>query len=119
MAILFGNGYTRDEECRPPAGPRHANLKANGERFLHYVQLVLGLAASGLYTQTLNGQSAQLSGKRVYAVTIGYITSATAAVYLVLAWWWKKHSSPLQVGVVSVSWLYSLKLFSDPNANFT
>ncbi len=85
MAILFGNGYARNEEGRAQAGRRHSNLRVNGERLLYYIQLVLGLAVSGLYTQDLNGQKAQLSGKWVYAVTIGYIASATAAVYLVLA----------------------------------
>lgn len=68
------------------------------QKILHWLQLIASMFAVVLYTQHLNNAAKTdkgLPAKPVYAVVTGYTTCITATVYLLLAWWQKKHTNTL------------------------
>ncbi|KAL6238063.1 hypothetical protein BDW75DRAFT_46972 [Aspergillus navahoensis] len=85
------------EQTPPPAMGKRAKLKALLSTALAIVQFAFGLAVIGMYSQDINtardkGNSAP--SRWVYAVVTAFLSTATAFVYLVLGWWWKKRSKP-------------------------
>ncbi|KAL2811551.1 hypothetical protein BDW59DRAFT_177081 [Aspergillus cavernicola] len=118
-------------EQTPPPAPtsKRAKLKALAALALAFLQFAFGLAVIGMYSQDINaakdaGNSAP--SKWVYAVITAFLSTASAVIYLVLGWWWKKRSKPsfssrqrlflpmfVWEGVLVVLWLVVFGVFGE------
>jgi hypothetical protein len=83
----------------PPSVPLSKRDKAKDllSLILAIAQFAFGLAVIGLYSQDITaarnkGDSAP--SRWVYAVVVGFLSTSSAFVYLVLGWWWQKRSKP-------------------------
>jgi hypothetical protein len=94
--------YTMDPlpiQTPPPSAPLSKRAKAKDllSLILAMAQFAFGLAVIGLYSQDITaarnkGDSAP--SRWVYAVVVGFLSTSSALVYLVLGWWWQKRSKP-------------------------
>ncbi|KAL4925765.1 uncharacterized protein BDV17DRAFT_178565 [Aspergillus undulatus] len=76
-----------------PAKSIRARGKALLALALAIVQFAFGLAVIGLYSQDVNSarnNGDALPSRWVYAVVVGFLSAATALIYIILGWWWTK-----------------------------